>query len=205
MIAINPRDMKTRDVYSLLTRAVAPRPIAFVSTLSKNGIGNLAPFSYFNAGGANPPSVVFSPLTTPELKEKDTLRNIRETKEYVINIVSYGMREKMNLASAPFPYEVDEFDMAQFTRLPSMMVKPPRVAESHIHLECKLFTIVSHGEGPFRANYVIGEVVYFHVSQEVWRNGTIEPALVDVIGRMGGAWYCRAAPENMFELERPKI
>jgi flavin reductase (DIM6/NTAB) family NADH-FMN oxidoreductase RutF len=204
-IDVDPKDLGISDVYQLITRAVAPRPIAFVSSMSRDGVGNLAPFSYFNAGGANPPSVVFSPLRTRENAEKDTLRNIRETGEYVINVVPYRIRERMNITSAPFPPEVNEFEQAGFTPFPSVKVKPPGVLESPINLECRLFKVVSHGDGPLSANYIIGQVVYMRVCESVWMEETVHPPGIHAIGRMGADWYCRTESESLFELPKPTL
>lgn len=201
--SLDPRTLSLPDAHKLLLHCVSPRPIAFTSTLSPDGVPNLAPFSYFMAGGANPPSVVISPLTTRTGDLKHTLRNIETTGEYVINVVTYEMRERMNFASAEFPYGVNEFVEAGFTPIPSVVVKPARVAESPLHLECRLFQIVRHGSGPLSGNYIIGEVVQFHVAERVLEDDGVEPRLVDAIARMGGDWYCRVNADSMFELPRP--
>jgi len=191
------------EAYRLLTHCVAPRPIAFVSTLSPEGEPNLAPFSYFMAGGTHPPSVAFSPNTNRNDQPKDTLRNIEATGEYVINVVNYGMREGINLTAAELPYGVSEWDSAGFTPAPAVKVRPDRVAQSLIAMECRLYQIVPHGQGSAAANYVIGEVIYFHVAQHLFVNGEIDPTRVDYISRMGGDWYARANDASMFELRRP--
>jgi len=203
MIELDPAAMPPRDVYGLLIGAIAPRPIAFVSTLSADGIPNLAPFSFFNGGGSDPPSVVFSPVHSREGRPKDTLTNIETTGEYVINVVTWEMAEQMNIASADFPPEVNEFAEAGFTPAPARKVKPARVAESPIAFECRLHQIVRHGSAPLSANYVIGEVVYAWVEERVWRDGRIYPPAVHAIGRMGGAWYCRTDEAALFEMARP--
>ena len=202
-IGFNPADLPPPDVYRLLVNSVAPRPIAFVSSLSDEGQPNLAPFSYFMAGGANPPSVAFSPTNTRDNSPKDTLRNVRATGEFVVNVVSYAIREKMNQTSAEYPYGVSEWEPAGFTPAASIVVKPDRVLESVIAMECRVFDIVTHGPGPLSANYVIGEVVYFHVSESVLKDNQIDPTKVDYIGRMGGDWYARAHEDSIFELPRP--
>ena len=191
------------DVYRLLVNAVAPRPIAFVSSVSEDGVPNLAPFSYFMAGGANPPSVAFSPTNSRDDQPKDTLRNVRATGEFVVNVVSYAMRDKMNQSSAEYPYGVSEWEPAGFTPVPSVQVKPARVGESLIAMECRVHQIITHGPGPLSANYVIGEVVYFHVAQSILTDNKIDAAKVDYIGRMGGDWYARAHGDALFELPRP--
>jgi len=202
-VGIDPAELSRADAHRLLLHCVAPRPIAFTSTLSADGVPNLAPFSYFMAGGANPPSVVISTLTDREGNPKDTLRNIRATGEYVINVVTYGMREPMNTSSAEYPYGVPEWRMCGFTPAESVKVRPARVAESPLAIECRLHEVISHGGGPLSANYVIGEVVYFHISRSVMREGVLDARMVDYISRMGGDWYCRSNESAMFEMTRP--
>jgi flavin reductase (DIM6/NTAB) family NADH-FMN oxidoreductase RutF len=198
------RETPAREIYQLLTRVVSPRPIAFVSSHSASGQGNLAPFSYFNLGGINPPSVVFSVLNDRLGREKDTLQNIRETGEYAISVVTRSMAEKMNLTSAPFARGVDEFEQVGFTRVPSELIRPPRVGESPISLECRLHTIVQHGEGPLCGHYVIGQVLLLHVIEEILDGeGRPDPPRVDFIGRMGGDYYTEASGSALFVLPRP--
>ncbi len=200
-------DSSTTDpvkLYSMLVHAVAPRPIALVSSLSEDGIANLAPFSFFMAGGASPCSVAVSPTTTRSWTSKDTLRNIQATRQFVINVVTYNIRDKMNQSSAPYPPEVSEWGEAGLTQVPSVKVRPARAAESPIALECVLYQIISHGSGPMSANYVIGEVVCIHVNDDLFdENDALDVKRVDYIGRMGGDWYSRATPAAMFELARP--
>jgi len=202
-LGIDPAELSRADAHRLLLHCVAPRPIAFTSTLSLEGVPNLSPFSYFIAGGANPPSVAISPLTDRTGQPKDTLRNIQATGEYVINVVTYGMREKMNHASAEFPYGVNEWEEVGFTPAPTVKVKPARVLESPLAIECRLYQIVPHGSGPLAANYVIGEVVYFHVSRQLLEGEKLDARRVDYIARMGADWYARVTPEVMFEMPRP--
>lgn len=202
-ITIDPADLSLGDAHRLLLHCVAPRPIAFVSTLSASGQPNLAPFSYFMAGGANPCSVVISPLTTRDGCPKDTLRNIRETGEYVISVVSHAMRDGVNLASAEFPYGVSEWEMAGFTPAASAKVKPGRVVEAPLAMECKLHQIVPHGTGPLSANYVIGEVVCFHVARRVLRDDEVDASLVNYLSRLGGDWYEQTTSNSLFEMPRP--
>lgn len=202
-VGIDPAELSRPEAYRILLHCVSPRPIAFTSTLSEDGLPNLAPFSYFMAGGANPPSVIISPTTDRTGQPKDTLRNIRATGEYVINVVTYAMRERMNHASAEFPYGVNEWAEAGFTPAPSIRVAPARVLESPLAIECKLYSIVPHGEGPLSANYVIGEVVYFHVAKELMQGDNVDARAVDYIARMGADWYARANGDSMFEMERP--
>ena len=202
-VGIDPVELSRADAHRLLLHCVAPRPIALTSTLSPEGKPNLAPFSYFMAGGANPPSVVISPLTDRTGQPKDTLRNIEATGEYVINVATYALRERINLASAEFPYGVNEWEEAGLTPAPAVKVRPARVRESPLSIECRLFQIVSHGSGPLAANYLIGEVVYFHIAADLMADGAVDARRVDYIARMGADWYSRATPEAMFELPRP--
>lgn len=191
------------DPYDILIHAVAPRPIAFVSTLSSEGLPNLAPFSFFMGGGASPPSVCFSPNTKEDGTPKDTLRNIQATGEYVIHIVNHTMASGVTAASKPLPYGESEWPLSGFTPVPSLKVKPPRMAEAPFALECRLHTIVNHGGVADSANYIIGEVIMFHVAQELIVDGRVDPKRVDYLARMGGSWYLRAVPESLFTLKRP--
>lgn len=213
-MGLDASTLSLSESYRILSHCVAPRPIAFVSTRSPNGIPNLAPFSYFMAGGANPPSVVISPVTRAG-EPKDTLRNIQATGEYVINVVSYGIREVMNVTSLELPYGVSEWERSGLTPAPAVKVSPARVAECLLAMECRLYQVVPHGDGAISANYVIGEVVYFHIAKSLMVRGDshsdnhsdscsdIDPTRIDYIGRMGGNWYTRVTPQSMFELSRP--
>jgi len=202
---LDPASLEPADVYALLVGCVVPRPIAFVSSLSRDGIPNLAPFSFFNAGGANPPSLVFSPVTSGAGRDKDTLHNVRATGEYVVHISPWPLRERMNQASADYPPQIDEFVEAGFTKAPSVKVKPWRAAECPIAMECRLFQIVQHGDGPLRANYVIGEVVYFHIAEGLLNGLRVDSTAIDAIGRLGGPMYTRVTKESVFHLPRPVL
>lgn len=193
------------EAYHLLTNIVAPRPIALVSTLSSDGLPNLAPFSFFMAGGINPPSIAFSPTTNHQGQPKDTLRNIRATGEFVINLVSHGMQERVNLTSLELEYGISEWERAEFTPAPTQRVRPARVAESLMAMECKLYQIVSHGEGVSAANYVIGEVLVFHVAKHLTIDRKIDATQVQYISRLGGNWYDLVTADSMFELTRPQV
>ena len=202
-LGFDPSSLSPGDAHRLLLHCVAPRPIALTSTMSPEGAPNLAPFSYFMAGGANPLSVVISPLTGRGGQPKDTLRNIVATGEYVINTCTYAMREQVNTASTEFPYGCSEWERCGLTSAPSEKVRPARVQESPFALECRLFQVVPHGEGPLSANYIIGEVVYLHVAAELMRDGTIDPRPVEYLTRLGGDWYSHVEPGSLFELPRP--
>lgn len=203
-MVIDPQEAGHQNVYKLLIGAVVPRPIAFVSTVSRDGVLNLAPFSFFTAVSANPPIVAFAPIRRAGANpNKDTLHNIQATQEFVVNIVSEEFAEKMNACSADFPPDVDEFAASGLTPLASDLVKPPRVAESHIHMECKLYLAMEFGELPGSGNLVLGEVVRFHVDDAYFDDFKIDPDQLRAIGRMGGAAYART--RDRFEMVRPKV
>lgn len=197
-------DLEPSKRHAWLTPLIAPRPIALVSSWSAAGMGNLAPFSFFAMGGQNPQSVAFCPVADREGHPKDTLRNIRETQEFVINIVSREMAERVNQASAPYPPEVDEFDATGFTRVPSTVVRPPRVGESPAALECRVFQIVPHGSGPQHGTWVIGEVLVLHVRDDVLgEDGLPDTTKVHPAARMGRQEWAHITAEDMFVLPRP--
>ena len=194
MIATHRLDeMPPGEAYALLTRVVQPRPIALVSTLSLAGVPNLAPFSFFMAGGSNPPSVCYSPTLNGEGEEKDSLRNVRETGEFVVNTVHRAMADGMNAASASLGPGESEWSLTGFTALASELVRPARVAESLAQLECRLFEVIAHGDGPTAARYVIGEVVRLHLDE----------AAFETIARLGGKDYLDTATGRTFALNRP--
>lgn len=205
MKSFDPKNHPIPIVHQLLLSGVAPRPIAFVSSLDKDGGSNLSPFSYFNAFGANPPVVVISPAYrghdgTP----KHTFLNIKETHEFTVNMVSYAMLEQANLASSDYASGVDEFVKAGFTKRPSQRVAPPGVAESPFIMECKLLHHFDTGGKPGAGNLLIGEVVMFHVSEDVYTDERIDPRKLDLVARMGYDWYCRANGDALFHLPKPK-
>lgn len=179
-----------RDNFKTLLSCVLPRPIALVSTISADGVPNLAAFSFFNGIGSHPPSVMFSPATKADGGAKDTLINLRAVGSFVVNVVPYAIRNAMNEASYPFDPDVNEFEEAGFTPIESRFVKPFRVAESPVHLECKLVQIVPVGNGPGAANICIGEVLCFHVARDfLLDDGTVNVETIDLIGRLGGDDY----------------
>lgn len=185
--------------YRWLTNCVVPRPIAFVSTISTAGILNLAPFSFFNAICGEPPMVCFAPShRTPP---KDTLVNVKATGEFVVNMVSDALAAQMNETSALVPPEVDEFALAGLTPVPSAKVRPPRVGECLVSLECEVRQIIELSTKPDGGTLVIGEVVMFHVADELLVDGRIDSARLDAIGRMGGPVYTRT--RDVFSMRRP--
>jgi flavin reductase (DIM6/NTAB) family NADH-FMN oxidoreductase RutF len=191
------------DVYQLLVGIVTPRPIAWVTSLDAQGRVNLAPFSFFNAFGANPPVVVFSPTLRRDGSRKDTLLNVEATGEFVLNAAVESVAEKMNLSSSELPRGQSEIELAGLSTLPSLKVKPPRISESPVHMECKVLQILPIGTGPIAANLVIGEVLVIHVSESVLDpSGKIDPRQLKTIARLGGDYYCRST--DPFEMPRPR-
>jgi len=203
MLSFDPASMMPRDVYKLLIGAVVPRPIAFVSTVGTNNLRNVAPFSFFTVASSNPPVVVFcSSVPGRDRAMKDTLRNVLDTREFVVNIVSEDFAAQMNECSATVPPEVDEFALSGLTPAPSDLVKPPRVAESQVQMECRLLQVVTVSEKPMGGSLVLGEVLRFHVADNVVSNFQIDPEKLRAIGRMAGVTYCRTT--DRFELKRPE-
>lgn len=204
MIHVEPKDISVREAHLLLLGGVAPRPIALASTISEDGIVNLSPFSFFNAFGANPPTVAFSPSTRGrDGTKKDTYFNLVATGECVIQAVTHDMVEQISLASAEYPSDVDEFVKCGLTPVPSEIVKPPRVQESPFQMECRVTQIISLGDGPGSGNLAICEVVKFHVAEDLTENGIIMPDRIDLVGRNSGNWYTRASGDAMFEVAKP--
>jgi len=193
-IEIDPKELQSREAYHLLTALVAPRPIAWVSTVSETGVRNLAPHSYFNAISSNPLIVHFTSTGT-----KDSLTNARSTREFVVNMVNEDLGEQMNLTAADFPPDEDEFEWVGVQAVPSRIVTPPRVAAAPAAFECKVLDVVSHGNG----SMVFGEVVWMHIREGVMRDGRVDPELFRPIGRLGGATYSAAA-RGLFEMRRPR-
>ncbi len=187
----------------LLGRVIAPRPVAFVSSHSAAGIGNLSPFSFFTAGGSNPPSLVFCTVNDRHGRRKDTLVNIEATGEFVVNTVATPMIARMNQSSFEYPPDVDEFDAAGFTRAPSVRVAPPGVAESPVRLECRLQQILTHGDGPQASNYIIGEVLVIHVDPAVCTDGLPDNAKLQQVARLGADLYLTVTQDDLWSLTRP--
>ena len=200
---VDPKAAGWLDTYKLMIGAIVPRPIAFVSTVSPEGSRNLAPFSFFTGVSANPPVICFCPMRSRGADpRKDTLRNINLTREFVVNVVSEEFAKQMNVTSAEFPPEVDEFEAAGLTPIASDLVKPPRVKESHVHMECKLYLVIEVGGMDGSGNLVLGEVLRLHVDDSYVEDCKIDPDKLRAIGRMGGAMYTRTT--DRFEMQRPK-
>ena len=200
-VIIDPSTTAPLNNYKLLVGAVVPRPIAFVSTISPEGVPNLAPFSFFTVASANPPVLCF----TTSFREpcKDTLKNVRAMKEFVVNIVSEEFAAQMNVTSGEFPYGVDEFAMSGLTPAPSEVVRPPRVKESHINMECKLLQTVEVSNRPLGGTLILGEVVLFHIDDAIVEEYRIDPDKLGAVGRMAGNTYSRTS--DRFDLVRPQI
>lgn len=191
------------DVYHMLVGLVAPRPIAWVTTISESGVVNLAPFSFFNAFGANPPVVVFSPTLKRDGGKKDTLLNIEANGEFVINASTEKHADLINLSSKPLSYEESEVALTGQATTPSTLVRPPLLADVPFALECKLMQIIPVGSGPISANLVIGEIVTMHVNDDVLdSHGIPDPRKINAIARLGGEYWCRT--QDLFQLERPQ-
>ncbi|MEH6309174.1 flavin reductase family protein [Olivibacter sp. CPCC 100613] len=193
------------EIQGYLHDAVAPRPICFASTIDKNGKVNLSPFSFFNVFSINPPICVFSPTSRARDNTiKHTLENILEIPECVINIVSYEMVQQTYLTSTDYPRGVNEFSKAGLTELVSETVKPPRVAESTVQLECAVNDVISLGKNGGAGNLVIAEVKRIHINEDILdANGKIDPHKMDLVARLGGDWYCRVTRDNLFKIAKP--
>jgi flavin reductase (DIM6/NTAB) family NADH-FMN oxidoreductase RutF len=199
-----PQEISVPEVQRLLQGGIGPRPIALVSTISKDGINNLSPFSFYNVFGANPPVIGFSPSRRGrDGSLKDTYLNLMETKECVVQSVTYDMVEQVSLASTEYEKGIDEFIKSGLTPIDSDLVKPKRVRESPFQMECKLLDMISYGEGGASANIAICEVIKFHVKEDIFVNGLIHPNKIDLVARMSGDFYCRASGDNIFEVEKP--
>ena len=195
-------DPQTFDGFNrVLTGVVVPRPIAFVSTMSKDGLINLAPYSFFNAVAYDPPTIVFSSSRQAGDKRKDTLANIEETGEFVVNIVVDDIAEAMNRTAAEFPREVSEFEIAGLTPAPSQKVRPPRVAESPVNMECRLLQVVPLGQGDHQHGLVIGQIVLMHVRDDIIDGHRINHQRLKPTGRLAGSMYCHTS--DVFEMVRP--
>lgn len=191
------------EVYRTLIDVVTPRPIAWVTSIDDQGIVNLAPFSFYNAFGGNPPVVVFSPTLRRDGTRKDTLRNVEATGEFVLNAAVEALANQVNLSSKDLPSGESEVELTGLTLRPSTRVRPPRVAESPVHLECRVLQIIPLGNGPIAGNLVIGEVLVIHIDDAMIDDqGRVDPRRLKTIARLGGNHYCRST--DLFEMDRPK-
>ncbi len=200
---LDPNEQSVREIYAWMVRLITPRPIAWVSTLSDDGVANLAPFSFFNGVGANPPTLLFCPANRRDGTPKDTLVNIQRTGQFVVNIVTDPDAEAMNTTSGEWDPSEDEFEIADLDKADSLCVKPPRVAVCKAAMECTLLEAIQLGTGPGGANVVIGRIVQIHVSDEmIGEDGQLDAQRMATIGRMGDADYVRTG--DRFSMPRPR-
>jgi flavin reductase (DIM6/NTAB) family NADH-FMN oxidoreductase RutF len=207
MLSFDPAEHPQRQIYKLMTGIIVPRPIALVSTVDAQGNANLAPFSFFAGVGSAPPTVLFCPALRPAGTNmaggrKDTLRNVEETREFVINVVSEAIAAQTNLTAAEVDREVNEFNLSGLTPLASQVVKAPRVAESPAQMECRLMQVIYTGDKPASGVIVLGEVVRFHVREDLVEDFRVDPVGLDAVGRMAGNTWVRT--HDRIELIRPK-
>ena len=204
--SFDPETLETRDLHKLLLSAVAPRPIAFASTIDSKGNVNLSPFSYFNVFSSNPPILIFSPSRrVRDNTTKHTLQNADETREVVINMVDYSIVEQMSKSSNDYAKGVNEFTKTGLTEVSSLKVKPPRVLESPVSFECVVDNIISLGEKGGAGQLVIAKVVHIHVNSELLdSNDQIDPTKLDLVARLGDDWYSRLTKQSMFTISKPK-
>jgi len=205
MAIIDPKDLSTAAFHNYMLGAVTPRPIAFASTIDAQGNVNLSPFSFFNAFGSNPPTLIFAPARrVRDNTTKHTHENVIEVPEVVINIVSYDMVQQVSLASVEYGKGVNEFKKAGFTEQKSSRVMPPRVAEAKIAFECKVKQVIELGDSGGAGNLIICEIILMHLSDKILdENGNIDPFKIDTVGRLGGDWYVRVNGDALFEVPKP--
>lgn len=205
MLTLHCKDLNPMQLQNYLQYAIAPRPICFASTIDAAGHINLSPFSFFNLFGTNPPICVFSPARrVRDNTTKHSLENVLEVKECVINIVNYDMVQQTSLASTEYAKGVNEFEKAGFTMLPSQLVKPPRVAEAPVQLECFVTEVIPLGDQHGAGNLVLAEIKLIHIKEEILdAEGKIDQAKIDLVARLGGDWYCRVTADNLFKVEKP--
>lgn len=204
-LTVTPGTIPTSKLHGYLLGATSPRPIAFASTIDKEGTPNLAPFSFFNVFSAKPPILIFSPARRVRNNTtKDTLHNILEVPEVVINVVSHGIVEQMNLASSEYSSDVNEFEKAGFTPVDSELIKPLRVSESPVQMECKVIEVKPLSNQGGAGNLIFCEVLRMHIDRRILdEQGYIDPHKIDLVGRMGGAYYSRASGTGVFKVEKP--
>ncbi|MEW9501520.1 flavin reductase family protein [Jeotgalibacillus marinus] len=202
---VQPGSLHWKDAYKLMIGSILPRPIAFVSTIDAKGVTNLAPFSFFTAISAEPMMVCFSPMRNGENgSKKDTLVNIEQTKEFVINIVSEEIGEQMNHCATNWAPDIDEFTEVGLTKMESVTVKPPRVKESKVQLECVLHEVLHFGDHPGAGSLVVGKVMHIHIDDLIYYDGKIDSKGLNPIGRLAGQMYTKAMADT-FEIKRKKV
>ncbi len=205
MLSLNTSDLSPIQLQNYLQYAIAPRPICFASTIDAEGNINLSPFSFFNLFGTNPPTCVFSPARrVRDNTTKHTLENVLDVNECVINIVNYAMVQQTSLASTEYAKGVNEFEKAGFTMLASDLVRPPRVAEAPVQLECIITQVIPLGDKNGSGNLVLAEIKRIHIKEEILDSeGKIDQEKIDLVARLGGDWYCRVTAENLFKVAKP--
>ncbi len=205
MLSIDPKEVSVPKLHHYLLGSIGPRPICFASTIDENGVPNIAPFSFFNVFSANPPIAIFSPARSGRTNTtKDTYNNVKCIPEVVINVVNYDIIHQTSLASSPYPSETSEFEKTGLTPIPSDLVKPARIKESPIHLECKVLEVKELGAEGGAGNLVICEIIKLHISEDVLdENQMVDQEKIDLVARMGGNWYCRTDNNSMFQIEKP--
>ncbi|MEO8151120.1 MAG: flavin reductase family protein [Bacteroidia bacterium] len=205
MLTINPKEIKTAELHAYMLSAIAPRPIAFASTIDKEGNPNLSPFSFFNAFGSNPPILIFSPARrVRDNTIKHTLENVYDVSEVVINVVNYEMVHQQSLASTEYDKSINEFEKSGFTPIASQIVKPFRVKESPVQMECKVKQIIETGREGGAANLIICEILLMHINENILdANNKIDQHKIDLVARLGANYYCRTSGAALFEVEKP--
>lgn len=203
--SIDPNDISTTELHGHMLSAIAPRPIAFASTIDEEGNVNLSPFSFFNCFGSNPPTLIFSPARrVRDNTTKHTLENVKKVPEVVINVVNFPIVEQMSLASTEYEEGVNEFVKAGLTESPSVKVKPPRVAESPVAFECVVENVIETGTEGGAGNLIICRVVMVHLQEKYLdENGNLDTTKLKLVGRMGASWYCKATDDALFEIPKP--
>ena len=205
MLTIDPIELGNPKAHHYILGAVGPRPICFASTIDQNGIPNLAPFSFFNVFSSNPPVAIFSPARSGRTgQQKDTYNNVKQVAQVVINLVNYNMVEQMSLASSPYDPEVDEFTKSGFTPIESETIKPYRVKESPVQMECEVFNVMELGDSGGAGNLIMCKIKKIHIQESILdQNNMIDQHKIDLVSRMGGNWYCRSDKNSMFEIAKP--
>ncbi|MFI5134650.1 MAG: flavin reductase family protein [Chitinophagales bacterium] len=207
MLIIDPKEISTAKLHAYMLSSIAPRPIAFASTIDKEGNPNLSPFSFFNAFGSHPPTLIFSPARRVRTNTvKHTLENVLEIPEVVINVVNYSMVHQTSLASVEFPRDENEFEKAGFTPVPSKLIRPFRVAESPVQFECKVVEVKPMGMEGGAANLIICEILLMHVNENILdEENRIDQDKIDLVARLGSDWYVRASGDVLFEVPKPNL
>lgn len=196
------KNLDEKDIYKLMISTIVPRPIAWISTVSKDGVYNIAPFSFYMGISSSPPLIAVSIGKKDNEAKKDTWKNIEETGDFVVNIVTYDLVENMNITSYPYDEKIDEFIEANLTPITSDYVKSPRIKESPINIECKKFMIIEIAD----MGLIFGEILKYHIEDRLMNEkGYVDSKKIQVVGRLGGADYCKISPDNIFSLVRPDL